>query len=240
MIFIISIIKEEFKMSKIVWDKVGEHLYETGVSNTVLYKQDNTGAYPLGVPWNGITAINESPSGAEANPFYADNVKYLNILSAEEYGATIEALMYPDEFAECDGSASLATGVKIGQQKRSTFGLCYRTIIGNDTEDDAYGYKLHITYGCKAAPSERSHATVNESPEPDTMSWEVSTTPVPVTGFKPTASVEIDSTKTDPAKLAALEAILYGTDAGEGGTPSATPARLPLPDEIKTLIGTEG
>lgn len=225
-------------MSKLKWDQTGEHIYETGVSQCVLYPQDANGAYPTGVAWNGITAINESPSGAESNPFYADNQKYLNLTSAEEFAASVEAYTYPDEFAACDGSAQLAVGVRIGQQTRSAFGLCYKTILGNDVENEAYGYKIHIIYGAKAAPSEKGYATVNESPEAVTFSWELSTTPVPVTGFKPTASVEIDSTTTNPTKLAALEAILYGTDAGEGGTPAATVARLPLPDEIKALVGT--
>lgn len=216
-------------MAKIEWDKTGERLYETGVKNGVLYVQD-AGTYPKGVAWNGLTAVTESPSGAEATPLYADDIKYLNLLSTEEFGATIEAYTYPDEFAECDGSASLATGVMIGQQPRKAFGLCYRTTIGNDTEGNDHGYKLHIIYGALAAPSEKAYATINDSPEPITFSWEVTTTPVNVTGAKPTASITIDSTKATPEKLTALEKILYGDAEVE--------ARLPLPDEIKTLFTT--
>ena len=216
-------------MAKIEWDKTGERFYETGVKNGVLYVQEG-GAYPKGVAWNGLTAVTESPSGAEATPLYADDIKYLNLLSAEEFGATIEAYTYPDEFAECDGSASLATGVMIGQQPRKAFGLCYRTTIGNDTEGNDHGYKLHIIYGALAAPSEKAYATINDSPEAITFSWEVTTTPVNVTGAKPTASITIDSTKATPEKLTALEKILYGDAEVE--------ARLPLPDEIKTLFTT--
>ena len=214
-------------MAKIEWDKTGERLYETGVKNGVLYVQD-AGTYPKGVAWNGLTAVTESPSGAEATPLYADDIKYLNLLSTEEFGATIEAYTYPDEFAECDGSASLATGVMIGQQPRKAFGLCYRTTIGNDTEGNDHGYKLHIIYGALAAPSEKAYATINDSPEAITFSWEVTTTPVNVTGAKPTASITIDSTKVDLEKLTALEKILYGDAEVE--------ARLPLPDEIKQLF----
>ena len=221
-------------MAKIVWDKTGERLYETGVKNGVLYVQEG-GAYPKGVAWNGLTAVTESPSGAEATPLYADDIKYLNLLSAEEFGATIEAYTYPDEFAACDGSASLVDGVMIGQQARKTFGLCYRTTIGNDTEGNDHGYKLHIIYGALAAPSEKAYATINDSPEAITFSWEVTTTPVNVTGAKPTASITIDSTKADPTKLAALEDILYGKDGEPGNEP-----RLPLPDEIKTLMTAAG
>ena len=217
-------------MAKIEWDKTGERLYETGVKNGVLYVQEG-GAYPQGVAWNGLTAVTESPSGAEATPLYADDIKYLNLLSAEEFGATIEAYTYPDEFAECDGSAALADGVMIGQQPRKAFGLCYRTTIGNDTNGNDYGYKLHIIYGALAAPSEKAYATINDSPEAITFSWEVTTTPVNVTGAKPTAYITIDSTKADPAKLAALEDILYGKNGEPGNEP-----RLPLPDEIKTLM----
>lgn len=217
-------------MSKIVWDQVGDRLYETGVKNGVLYPQTN-GTYPLGVAWNGLTAVTESPSGAEPTPLYADDIKYLNLMSNEELGGTIEAYTYPDEFAECDGSAELGDGVFIGQQTRKLFGLCYRTVLGNDTELDNHGYKLHIVYGCLASPSEKSYSTINDSPEPITMSWEFSTTPVEVTGHKPTASITIDSTKANPEKLAALEAILYGSESEE--------PRLPLPDEIKTLMSTE-
>ena len=221
-------------MAKIVWDKTGERFYETGVKNGVLYVQEG-GQYKNGVAWNGLTAVTESPSGAEATPLYADDIKYLNLLSTEEFGATIEAYTYPDEFAACDGSAALADGVMIGQQARKTFGLCYRTTIGNDTNGNDYGYKLHIIYGALAAPSEKAYATINDSPEAITFSWEVTTTPVNVTGAKPTASITIDSTKADPAKLAALEDILYGKDGEPGNEP-----RLPLPDEIKTLMTKAG
>lgn len=215
-------------MSKLVWDKTGERLYETGVKQGVLYPQVS-GAYPKGVAWNGLTAVTESPSGAEATPLYADDIKYLNLMSAEEFGASIEAYMYPEEFAECDGSAALVAGVYIGQQTRKAFGLCYRTVLGNDVDSNDYGYKLHLIYGALAAPSEKAYATVNDSPEAITFSWEITTTPVNVTGFKPTASITIDSTKVDAEKLAALEAILYGTESEE--------ARLPLPDEIATIMG---
>lgn len=214
-------------MAKLVWDQTNERLYETGVKMGVLYVQE-AGAYPKGVAWNGLTAVTESPSGAEATALYADDVKYLNLMSAEEFGATIEAYMYPDEFAQCDGSASLAEGVTIGQQARKAFGLCYRTTVGNDTDGNDFGYKIHLIYGAMAAPSEKAYATINDSPEAITFSWEVTTTPVNVTGHKPTAIVTIDSTKCDKAKLEALEAILYGD--GE------TEARLPLPDEIAELM----
>lgn len=218
-------------MSKIVWDQTGERLYETGVNHGVLYIP-TSGAYSKGVAWNGLTAVTESPSGAEATALYADDIKYLNLMSAEEFACTIEAYTYPDEFAECDGSASLVTGVNIGQQPRKTFGLCYRTTIGNDTDGNAHGYKLHMVYGCLASPSEKAYATINDSPEANTFSWEVSTTPVNVTGHKPTAFLTIDSTKADPAKLAALEKILYGDTEAE--------PRLPLPDEIATLMAANG
>ena len=218
-------------MSKIVWDQTGERLYETGVNHGVLYIP-TSGAYSKGVAWNGLTAVTESPSGAEATALYADDIKYLNLMSAEEFACTIEAYTYPDEFAECDGSASLVAGVNIGQQPRKTFGLCYRTTIGNDTDGNAHGYKLHMVYGCLASPSEKAYATINDSPEANTFSWEVSTTPVNVTGHKPTAFLTIDSTKADPAKLTALEDILYGKDQVE--------PRLPLPDEIATLMAADG
>lgn len=218
-------------MPKIVWDNTGERLYETGVRNGVLYPIQTDGTYSKGVAWNGLISVTESPSGAEATPLYADDIKYLNLISAEEYGSTIEAYTYPDEFAECDGSASIATGVNIGQQPRKTFGMCYRTVVGNDVENDNYGYKLHLVYGALAAPSEKAFSTINDSPEAITFSWEVSTTPVNVTGFKPTASLTIDSTKVDAAKLASLEAILYGSESED--------ARLPLPDEIATLMSDE-
>lgn len=218
-------------MPKIVWDNTGERLYETGVRNGVLYPIQTDGTYSKGVAWNGLISVTESPSGAEATPLYADDIKYLNLISAEEYGSTIEAYTYPDEFAECDGSASIATGVNIGQQPRKTFGMCYRTVVGNDVENDNYGYKLHLVYGALAAPSEKAFSTINDSPEAITFSWEVSTTPVNVTGFKPTASLTIDSTKVDAAKLASLESILYGSESED--------ARLPLPDEIATLMSDE-
>ena len=221
-------------MSRIVWDKTGEHYYETGVKNGVLYPVQEGGVYSKGVAWNGLTAVTESPSGAEATPLYADDIKYLNLISNEEFGCTIEAYTYPDEFAECDGSAALAAGVMIGQQKRKTFGLAYRTAFGNDVDGSDYGYKLHLVYGCLAAPSEKAYATINDSPEAITFSWEVSTTPVSVSGFKPTSQITIDSTKVEPTKLTALENILYGTEA-EGDTAAAEP-RLPLPDEIATLF----
>lgn len=224
-------------MSKIVWDQTGERLYETGVDRGVLYLVGAlTGAYDTGFAWNGLTAVTESPSGAEATDLYADNIKYLSMRSAETFGATVEAYTYPDEFAECDGSATLATGVQIGQQSRKTFGLCYRTQIGNDVDLNDHGYKLHLIYGCSASPSERAYATINDSPEAITFSWELTTTPVNVSGLKPTACVTIDSTKADPECLAALEEILYGKDAGAEGTPAAVEPRLPLPDEIKTIM----
>lgn len=222
-------------MSKIVWDKTGERYYETGVKNGVLYLQTN-GVYNNGVAWNGLTAVTESPSGAEATALYADDMKYLNLYSAEEFGATIEAYTYPDEFGECDGSKELVDGVTIGQQTRKAFGLCYRTVIGNDTDGEAHGYKLHIIYGAMASPSEKAYATINDSPEAITFSWEVTTTPVNVTGAKPTASVVIDSTKADPTKLAALEVILYGKDPTTQDGDDGVAPRLPLPDEIKTLM----
>lgn len=219
-------------MTKLVWDQTGERLYETGVKNGVLYPQDETGAYPTGVAWNGLTAVTQSPSGAEATPLYADDIKYLNLFSAEEFAATVEAYTYPDEFAECDGSAELASGVFVGQQPRKAFGMAYKTAVGNDIKAAKYGYKLHLIYGGMAAPSEKAYATINDSPEAITFSWEVSTTPVAVAGMEPTAYLEIDSTKADPTKLAALEAILFGSEEAE--------ARLPLPDEIAQLMKTEG
>lgn len=215
-------------MSKLVWDKAGERFYETGVNKGVLYPL-SAGAYNKGVAWNGLTAVTESPSGAEATPLYADNIKYLNLISAEEFGATIEAYTYPDEFAECNGEVALATGVAIGQQTRKTFGMCYQTKVGSDTDADL-GYKIHIIYGALAAPSEKAYATINDSPEAITFSWEVTTTPVEVTGMKPTAYLTIDSTKAEAGKLAELEAILYGSESEE--------ARLPLPDEIAQLMGS--
>ena len=229
-------------MAKLVWDKTGERFYETGVKQGVLYVQEG-GKYPKGVAWNGLTAVTESPSGAEATALYADDIKYLNLMSNEEFGATIEAYTYPDEFAECDGSAALYDGVMIGQQKRKTFGLCYKTTLGNDTDNNDYGYKLHLIYGCLAAPSEKAYATINDSPEAITFSWEVSTTPVNVAdvggkSFKPTSQITIDSTKikeSDKAKLQKLEDILFGSDttAEDGSDPGP---RLPLPDEVANIF----
>ena len=215
-------------MPKLVWDKTDERVFETGVDKGVLYPfNTETKKYDKGVVWNGLTGVTESPSGAEASPLYADNIKYLNLLSAEEFGATVEAYTYPDEFAECNGEASLAAGVVVGQQKRKTFGMSYQTKVGNADDPEA-GYKIHLIYGAKAAPSEKAYATVNDSPEAITFSWEVSTTPVEVPGLKPTAELTIDSTKVDATKLKALEAILYGSDEAE--------ARLPLPTEIAELF----
>lgn len=216
-------------MEKIVWDQTGERLYETGVKNGVLYVQEN-GTYPKGVAWNGLTAVTESPSGAEPTALYADDTKYVNLVSAEEFGATVEAYTYPDEFAECDGSASIADGVYIGQQNRKTFGLSYKTTVGNDVNNNNHGYKLHLIYGAVASPSEKSYSTINDSPDAITFSWEISTTPVNVTGHKPTALLTIDSTKVDPTKLAKLEAVLYGSSEAD--------ARLPLPDEIVSILTT--
>lgn len=216
----------------LVWDETGKKLFETGVSNVALYPQESTGVYGAGVAWNGVTTISESPSGAEATTLWANNGKYLNLYSVEEYASSIEAYTYPDEFAECDGSAEIAKGVSIGQQTRKSFGLAYKTLIGSDTDGNDHGYKLHLVYGCKAAPSERSHATVNDSPEALSFSWEISTTPVSVTGHKPTASVEIDSTKVNAEKLAAFEKILFGSDTAA--------ARLPLPDEVATHFAEGG
>ncbi len=226
-------------MAKIVWDKAAEHFYETGVDHGVLYPQKDDGSYDKGVAWNGLTAVTESPSGAEATDLYADNIKYLSLLSAETFGATIEAYTYPDEFAKLDGSAELSEGVMIGQQARSAFGLCYRTQVGNDVKGSDYGYKLHIIYGAKASPSEKAYSTINDSPEAITFSWELSTTPVSIDGFKPTASLVIDSTKVGATKMAKLEAKLYGTDAGPSGSPAATEPTLLLPNEIKELLEGE-
>lgn len=215
-------------MSKIVWDKTGERFYETGVDHAVLYPIDAEGLYNGGVAWNGITAINESPSGAEPNNLYADNIKYLALVGAEDFGLTIEAYTYPDEWEQCDGSAEIAPGVLAGQQNRKIFGLSYRTKLGNDVDGQDHGYKLHLVYGGLASPSERGYQTVNDSPEPINPSWEVTTTPVDVPGFKPTARLIITSTKADPAKLAALETILYGSEEAE--------PRLPLPGEVIELL----
>lgn len=218
-------------MAQIEWDKVGDRLYETGTDHGVLYVRDNTGAYPTGVAWNGLVAVTQSPSGAEANPQYADNIKYLNLYSAEEFGATIEAFTYPDEFGVCDGTAEPADGVFVGQQGRKSFGFSYRTLIGNDLEGTDKGYKLHLVYGAMASPSEKAHTTVNDSPEAVTFSWEVTTTPSAIEGYpelKPTAILTIDSTKVTPSELQALEAILYGGEVGG--------ARLPLPGEVLDLF----
>lgn len=215
-------------MSKLKWDQTGERFYETGVDKVVLFPMELTGEYGQGVAWNGISAVNESPSGAEPTALYANNGKYLNLISNEDFAATIEAYTYPDEFEECDGSKEIAPGVVIGQQKRKVFGLAYRTLLGNDVDGNDHGYKLHLVYGCLAAPSEHNHSTVNDSPEAGTMSWSVSTTPVEVADAKPTATVTIDSTKADKAKLKKLEDMLYGTDQAE--------SKLPLPAEVITLM----
>lgn len=215
---------------KLVWDADSKRTYETGVSKGVVYPRSKDGTYPKGVAWNGLTGVTESPSGAEATPLWADNIKYLNLRSAEEFGGTIEAYTYPEEFAECDGSATIATGVKIGQQPRKSFGFSYQTILGNDTEGESHGYLIHVIYGCDAAPSEKAYQTVNDSPSAITFSWTLSTIPVNVTGAKPTSTLTIDSTQTPAAKMAELEAILYGDEDNE--------PRLPLPDEIVSIVGT--
>lgn len=219
-------------MSRLIWDNTGERFYETGVKKGVLYPMssaDPSDPYPLGVVWNGLSSVQESPSGADANNIYADDIKYLELRGAEEFGATIEAYTYPDEFAICDGSAEVASGVMIGQQARKRFGFCYRSIVGNDTETDGYGYKLHLIYNAMASPSERQYQTVNDSPEAITFSWELTTTPIAVEGYKPTASLTIDSNKADAVKLAELEDILYGTENSD--------PRLPLPGEVIDLMG---
>lgn len=215
-------------MSKLVWDQSGKRLYETGVDHGVLYPIQTGGVYSKGVAWNGLTAVTESPSGADVNDIYADNMKYLGLVGAEKFGATVEAYTYPDEFAECDGSVELVKGATIGQQNRKVFGMVYRTVIGNDVDGNEHGYKLHLIYGAIAAPSEKAYNTINEDPEAITFSWELSTTPVNVTGHKSTASLTIDSTKADPTKLAELEKILFGD--------TETEPRLPLPDEIAQLL----
>ena len=215
-------------MVALTWDGVGERVYETGVDRGVLFLPDSAGLYTNGVAWNGLTAVTQAPSGAEATPLYADNIKYLNLISAEEFGGTIEAFTWPDEFGTCDGTAAPRKGMIVGQQRRSPFGLSYRTIKGNDVDGSDYGYKLHLVYGALAAPTEKAHATVNDTPEAVTFSWEFTTTPVQVPGLKPTAIITLDSTALDPADLAAIELILYGTAAIE--------ARLPLPSELLTLI----
>lgn len=218
-------------MAKIEWDKSGEHLYETGVDHGVLYLTDSQGAYSTGFPWNGLTTVTASPSGAEATKLYADNIPYVTLVSAEEFSFTIEAYTYPDEFAVCDGTAEPVDGVRLGQQRRQNFGFHYRTLIGNDIKGNDFGYKLNLVYGALAAPSEQTNSTVNDSPEGKQFSWECSTTPVSVPGFKPTATVTIDSTAVDPAKLAALEKILYGD--------GATEPRLPLPAEVLELVAPD-
>lgn len=215
-------------MAALTWDNVGERYYETGIDHGVLYIPDNTGAYNTGFAWNGLVSVTESPTGAEASPQYADNIKYLNLISAEEFGCTIEAFTYPDEFGQCDGSVSPETGMVVGQQTRKRFGLSYRTVLGNDTDGDAYGYKLHLVYGCLAAPSEKAYSTINDSPEAITFSWEVTTTPAPMTGYKPTSLIVVDSTTASPAGLAALELALYGD--------VSTEPELPTPDEVVTLL----
>lgn len=215
-------------MPRLEWDKVSERFYETGNDHGVLYLQDTTGAYPLGVAWNGLVSVSESPSGAESNPQYADNIKYLELKGAEEFGATIEAFTYPDEWMECDGSAEPVEGVVVGQQVRKPFGFVYRSRIGNDTQGDDLGYKLHLIYNALASPSEKAYTTVNDSPEPLTFSWEITTTPIAVTGHRPTAAITIDSTKADASKLASLEDILFGSDSSE--------PKLPTPDEVITMM----
>lgn len=219
---------------KLQWDQVGEKLYETGVDRGVVYPQatDAENPYPKGAPWNGLISVTKSPSGAEATPLYANNHKYANLISAEEFGYSIEAYTYPDEFAACNGEAEAVKGVRVGQQKRTPFGFCYRTLIGNDTVGTKYGYKITLIYGSTAAPSEEADTSINDSPEAKTMSWECTTTPVDMTGFDPTATIEIDSTTVDADKLAAFEAILYGT--------GDTDARLPMPDEVVELLGVAG
>lgn len=217
------------------WDAIGDHFYETGVDRGVFYEFDTTNkTYGNGVAWNGLTAVNESPSGAEPSPLYADNIKYLNLMSAETYAATIEAYTCPDKFMECDGFVSLTSGVIIGQQPRKIFGFCYRTLIGNDTEGTKKGYKIHLVYNCQASPSEKSHSTVNDNPEASTMSWSISTTPVDVTNQSPTATLEIDSTKLTSTQLTAIEAVLYGTPAS--GNTEAVAGRMPLPAEVASII----
>lgn len=214
-------------MSMLEWDKIGEHYYETGTDRGVLYIQE-AGAYPKGEAWSGLTAVNENPSGADASDLYADNAKYLSLRSAETFGCTIEAYQYPPSFGVCDGTAEIAKGVTVGQQTRKSFGFSYRTKVGNDTEGEDLGYKIHLVYGATAAPSSKNYSSTNDNPEAITFSWEVSTTPVNVKGLKPTATVEIDSRYADAEKLKALEAILYGSESSE--------ARLPLPDEVATLM----
>lgn len=215
-------------MARLIWDEVGQRFFETGVKNGVLYVQDNDGSYKNGVVWNGLTAVTESPSGAEETPLYADDVKYLTLRSAEEFGATVEAYTYPEEFEQCDGSAAIAAGVTIGQQARRAFGLCYRTSVGNDIQGQNFSYKLHLIYGCTVAPSEKSYSTINDNPEAITFSWELSTVPVPVDGFSPTASLVIDASKVDEGKMELLENALFGDESNE--------AKLLLPNEIMEML----
>lgn len=218
-------------MARLTWDNIGERLFETGVKNGVVYLYDDqTKAYTDGEAWNGLVSIAESPSGAEPTALWANDAKYGELLSAEEFGGTIEAYTYPDNFAICDGSAELVPGVRVRQQARKAFGMTYRTTLANDTDGYDHGYVIHLVYGCKASPSEKTNSTINDSPEANTMSWEFTTTPVAVAGYKNTSHIEIDSTKVSPVQLAALEDILYGSEEAE--------ARLPLPDEIKRLFGS--
>lgn len=224
-------------MSRVKWDQVGEHFYETGVDRGVLYVQEN-GTYGKGAPWNGLSKVSESPSGADPTPLYANNKKYLNLLSAEEYAGTIEAYTYPEEFCKCNGEEELLKGVTIGQQKRSTFGFAYRTLIGNDTDGDSHGYKIHIVYGALASPSTEDHESVNNDPNVNPMSWEFSTTPVEVSGGEPTATLEIDSTKVTADQMLKIEEILYGKDPTTSGGNDGTEPRLPLPDEIVSILKT--
>lgn len=216
-------------MSRIKWDETGKRLFETGVDRGVFFPVDDTGKYGAGVPWNGLTGVSENPTGAEPNPLYADNIKYLNLFSTEEFGATVEAYTYPPEFKECDGSKSIAKGVYIGQQVRRKFGFAYRTLIGNDVKGQDFGYIIHLVYGCQASPSDKGYQTVNDNPDAITFSWEFSTTPVEVEGHRPTATVEINSTECDPAKLKAFEDVLYGGENEE--------SKLPLPAEVASLLG---
>ena len=222
-------------MPVLTWDALGERFYETGVDHGVLYIANGSGVYDTGYAWNGLVSVTESPSGAESNAQFADNIKYLNLVSAEEFSATIEAFTYPDEFGQCDGSASPQDGLLIGQQQRKMFGLCYRTLLGNDVDGQEYGYKLHLIYGAQAAPTEKAYSTVNDSPEPITFSWEISTTPMVVDGYKPTSVITIDSSKVDADALADLEDLLYGTS----GTPG-TVAQLPTPTEVVALFTPVG
>lgn len=230
------------KKKKLVWDKTGERLYETGISQGVLYPIQTGGVYNSGVAWNGLSAVTESPSGAEPSPVFADNIKYLNLMSAEEFGGTIEAYTFPVEFAECDGSKEMAPGVFAGQQNRKMFGLSYKTLLGNDVDSTDYGYKLHLVYGCMASPSEKGYQTINDSPEVISLSWEFSTTPVEITTLiedkklKPTSILTFDSTKVDVAKLKALEEILYGKDPSSDSADDGVEPRLPLPDEVIKLM----